>query len=78
MPLTTPAPRKLIHTRAIEVKGYEREDGLWDIEAELTDTKTYAHNRRHGGRERAAGEPVHHMWLRLTIDLDMHVHDAEA
>jgi len=78
MPLSIPAPRKLMHTRAIECKGYEREDGLWDIEAQLVDTKSYVHSRRHGGRERKVGEPVHHMWLRLTIDLDMHIHDAEA
>jgi hypothetical protein len=78
MPLSVSAPRKLMHTRAIECKGYEREDGLWDIEAQLTDTKTYVHTRRHGGTERHPGEPVHHMWLRLTIDLDMHIHDAEA
>jgi hypothetical protein len=78
MPLSPPAPRKLQHTREIECKGYEREDGLWDIEAQLIDTKTYVHTRRQGGRERQPGEPVHHMWLRLTIDLDMHVHDAEA
>lgn len=78
MPLSEPAPRKLIHTRAIECKGYEREDGLWDIEAHLVDTKTYLHTRRHGGRPREPGEPVHNMWLRLTIDLDMKVHDAEA
>lgn len=78
MPLSNPAPRKLIHTRRIECKGYEREDGLWDIEANLVDTKSYAHARHHGGRERQAGEPVHNMWLRLTIDLDMVVHEAEA
>ena len=67
-----------MHTRAIECKGYEREDGLWDIEAHLVDTKTYAHTRRDGGRARQPGEPVHDMWLRLTIDLDMLIHDAEA
>jgi hypothetical protein len=78
MPLSHPAPRKLVHTRAIECRGYERDDGLWDIEAHLVDTKTYVHSRRHGGRERQPGEPVHGMWLRLTIDLDLKVHDAEA
>src|SRR2546423_13458202 len=78
MPLTHPAPRKLIHTRAIECKGYQREDGLWDIEAQLVDTKTYAHSRRNGGADRQPGEPVHHMWLRITIDLDLLIHDAEA
>jgi hypothetical protein len=67
-----------MHTRAIECKGYERADGLWDIEAHLVDTKTYAHSRRNGGRDRQAGEPVHDMWLRVTIDLDMVIHAAEA
>jgi len=78
MPLPAPAPRKLKHTRAIECKGYEREDGLWDIEGHLVDTKTYVHTRRDGGQERQPGEPVHNMWLRLTIDLDLKIHDAEA
>src|SRR6185312_9550096 len=63
MPLSPPAPRKLIHTRAIECKGYEREDGLWDIEAHLVDTKSVVHSRRTGGRERQPGEPVHDMWI---------------
>jgi len=78
MPLTRSAPRKLMHTRTIECRGYEREDGLWDIEAHLVDTKTYVHTRRHGGREREPGQPVHDMWLRLTIDLDLKVRGAEA
>jgi hypothetical protein len=78
MPLPSPVPRKLMHTRAIECNGYEREDGLWDIEAHLTDVKTVLHTRHHGGRERQPGEPVHDLWLRLTIDLDMKVHAAEA
>ena len=78
MPLTRHAPRKLMHTRSIECKGYEREDGLWDIEAHLTDVKSYLHSRRHGGRPRQPGEPVHDMWLRVTIDLDMKIHEIEA
>jgi hypothetical protein len=78
MPLPDCAARKLIHTRRIECKGYERDDGLWDIEANLIDTKTYAHSRRHGGQDRKPGEPVHNLWLRLTIDLDMVVHQVEA
>lgn len=78
MSLPEPASRKLMHTRAIECKGYEREDGLWDIEAHLVDTKTYLHTRRQGGRSRKPGEPVHNMWLRVTIDLDMKIHDVCA
>jgi hypothetical protein len=78
MPLSPSAPRKRIHTRTIQCSGYERDDGLWDIEAHLTDTKTVVHNRHHGGRERQPGEPVHDMWIRLTIDLDMKIHEVEA
>jgi hypothetical protein len=78
MPLSTPAPRTPIHTRSIECRGYQREDGLWDIEAHLTDVKTHVHQRRHGGQTRAAGEPVHDMYMRLTIDLDFIIHDCEA
>ncbi len=78
MPLPTSAPRTLKHTRVIECKGYEREDGLWDIEGHLVDTKTYVHSRRDGGQERQPGDPVHNMWLRLTIDLDLKIHDVEA
>jgi len=75
MPLSATTARKLIHTRNIECKGYEREDGLWDIEAQLMDTKTIVHGR---ANVRQPGEPIHHMRLRLTIDLDMIIHDAEA
>ena len=78
MPLSSPAPRKLMHTRTIECRGYEREDELWDIEAHLTDTKTTPHTRREGGRERRPGEPVHDMWIRVTIDLDLKIHEVEA
>lgn len=78
MPLSSPVSRKLMHTRAIECKGYERPDRLWDIEAHLVDTKSYVHTRRYGGRARQPGEPVHDMWLRVTIDLDMKIHDVEA
>jgi len=76
MPLPAPAPRKHIHTRSIECRGYEREDGLWDIEGHLTDAKTYAQPKRDGVRQLDAGEPVHDMWIRVTIDLDMLIHDV--
>ncbi|MBM3356407.1 MAG: DUF2889 domain-containing protein [Betaproteobacteria bacterium] len=78
MPLPNPAARKPVHTREITCKGYERADGLWDIEAHLVDTKSHVHTRRHGGRERQPGEAIHDMWIRLTIDLEMKIHDVET
>ena len=41
MTLSTPAPRKHRHTRTIHAEGFLREDGLWDIEARMIDSKTY-------------------------------------
>jgi hypothetical protein len=77
MPLSSPDTRKHVHTRTIECRGYEREDGLWDIEGHLVDVKTYGFEKRDLKRVEA-GEPVHEMWLRLTIDGDMEIHGAEA
>jgi Protein of unknown function (DUF2889) len=77
MPLSVSAARQLIHRRRIECCGYRRDDGLWDIEGHLVDTKT----RDISNLDRpniAPGEPIHEMWLRLTLTLDMKVVDAEA
>jgi hypothetical protein len=63
--------------RRIECRGYRRSDGLWDIEGHLVDTRAteIAHSWQ---GQIAAGEPIHDMWVRLTIDDAMKVHDAEA
>ncbi len=78
MSLSAPVPRKTSHIRRVTYQGYEREDGLWDMEAELHDSK--AHDMpsfRHQG-VRLAGDPIHHMWLRVTIDRQLVVHAIEA
>jgi hypothetical protein len=77
MSLSKPAPRRHLHTREIRCEGFEREDGLWDIEASIRDTKTYDTVEPFRG-ERAAGAPVHDMALRLTLDRDMVVKDIEV
>lgn len=77
-PLPRPALRKLMHHRQIECKGYEREDGLWDIEGHLTDTKAYTWKDRGGVTDLPAGVPAHDMWIRFTIDLDMRIHECVA
>jgi hypothetical protein len=77
MPLSPPAAREPIHDRLIHCRGYRRGDGLWDIEARLTDTKSYGFDNAERGRIEA-GQPVHDMWMRLTVDDDLVVHDVEA
>lgn len=77
MPLSQPAERELLHSRDIEIRGYRRADGLYDIEAQLTDTKSQGFaNRDRGYIE--AGEPVHGMWLRLTVDEEKTIIASEA
>lgn len=58
--LTSPAPRRHIHTRDVRSRGFLRDDGLWDIEGELLDEKTYTYADRDRGAL-PAGVPMHHM-----------------
>jgi hypothetical protein len=76
MPLSPPVPRALRHTRAITVDAYAREDGLWDLDARITDIKTRDIALASGLRE--GGTPVHDLKLRITIDRDFTIVDAEA
>jgi hypothetical protein len=77
MPLSEPAARELLHARDIEIRGYHREDGLYDIEAQLADAKSYGFSNQDRGFIEA-GEKLHHMWLRLTVDAEMHIVASEA
>ena len=74
MPLPPPAPRADAHLRQVTYRGYAREDGLWDMEGELKDTKPYDIDMRLRG-PLPAGEPVHHMSVRVTIDNAMNIVD---
>ena len=67
MPLPPPdCPRKASHQRSIKVSAYARTDGLWDIEGQLTDA--WPEPIPKAGGLLAPGEPMHSMWLRLTVD----------
>jgi hypothetical protein len=69
--------RKMWHHRRIECIGYTREDGLWDVEAELVDTK--GHDMSTGDRPLIRpGEPLHHFQLRITIDQELVIRHAQA
>lgn len=77
MALSSPTKRNLIHTRDIKCLGYERDDGLWDIEGRITDIKSYSFTNMDRG-EVNAGTPVHDMTVRLTINTDLVIVDTEA
>ena len=50
---------------------------IGDIEGHLVDQKTYSFEHDERGTVHS-GQPIHEMWLRLTIDADFLVHDSEA
>ena len=78
MPLPpAPVDRKKLHHRTYDFQGYQRSDGLWDIEGRIVDTKTYPFANDYRG-EIKPGEALHDMSIRLTIDDDFVVHDIEA
>ncbi|HJQ57044.1 MAG TPA: DUF2889 domain-containing protein [Vineibacter sp.] len=77
MPLSAPAARQPLHTRKVTCQGFFRDDGLWDIEGHITDAKHYPDDGDWRG-ELKPGEYVHNMWIRLTVDGDMMIHDVEA
>ena len=76
MPLSDPAPRAKLHRRDITLSGYRRDDGLFDVEAELADTKSYPLNLDQ--RTAAPGDKLHHMRLRITVDAALTIVAAEA
>lgn len=77
MPLpVSEVERELTHTRRIRYEGYKRADGLWDIEAHLNDVKNHDYRLKTGVRR--AGQPIHDMWVRVTIDRHMKIVDAAA
>ena len=67
MPLSPAQPRDHLHTRRVECRGYRRADGLWDVEGHITDVKTNGFDNEYRGRIEP-GDPVHDMWMRLTVD----------
>jgi len=77
MPLSAPATRKHLHTRNVECQGFRRKDGLWDIEAHITDVKGYKIENDWRGTV-APGEPIHDMWVRLTLDDDLVIQGVET
>ena len=77
LPLPIPQPRKHLHRRQVTFNGYLREDGLWDIDAQLTDTKAYTIVSPEKGHL-APGTPVHDMHIRATVDDSLTIREITA
>lgn len=69
-------PRTPMHTRTVRIDAYRRDDGQWDLEAELVDVKPHDTALQSGVLK--GGEAMHAMRLRVTIDDNFTVVDAVA
>ena len=77
MPLPrSQASRLLRHRRQIDVQVFARDDGLWEVDARLTDVKT--RDAHLAGGVRPAGTPIHDMLLRLVVDHSLTIVESGA
>ncbi len=77
MALPPAAPtRKLQHRRTIAIEVFARGDGLWEVDAQLTDLRTREAMLPSG--KRPAGQPIHDMLLRLVVDERFNIVEAGA
>ena len=77
MALPTASPeRQLKHRRNIDVEIYSRGNGLWEVDAHITDVRSSDTTMSFGVL--AAGEPIHDMLLRLVVDERFDIIEAGA
>lgn len=78
MHLDFPVKRVLLHTRQVICSGFAREDGLWDVEADLVDIRSVDCLNNRNEVLVKAGEILHGMHLQITVDATMRILDAQG
>jgi Protein of unknown function (DUF2889) len=68
--------RQLKHRRSIDVQVFARGNGLWEVDAHISDVRTL--ETRMPAGMLPAGSPIHDMLLRLVIDESFNVLEAGA
>lgn len=70
--------REEIHHRRIDMRGFRRSDGLFELQAHLADRKTHDFVQPADGRMVPAQAPVHEMRVALVFDRDMIVREVQT
>ena len=78
MPLPPSPNRVEIHHRRIDMHGYQRDDGLYEIDARVVDRKTHAVQPPGTGTIVPPGSPVHDMSVRILINSRLDILDIVA
>ena len=73
---TAASERQLKHRRSIDVQIYARGNGLWEVDARISDVRT--RETRMVAGIRPAGAPIHDMLVRLVVDERFNVVEAGA
>ncbi|RZJ07435.1 MAG: DUF2889 domain-containing protein [Rubrivivax sp.] len=77
MPAVQPSvSRRPLHRRALDVQVFARDDGLFDVEVSLLDTKS--HDVPLADTTRRAGDPIHQMRLLVTVDAQFTITAASS
>ena len=67
-PSDAAATREELHFRRIDMRGYRRSDGLYEVEGRVTDRKTTEFRPLVGHRHVPPGEPIHDMGVRIVFE----------
>lgn len=76
--MTDTVERHEIHHRQLDIRFFQRSDGLFEVEGRLLDRKSQPFRRLLHDRDTPAGIPLHDIRVRLIIDESLLVHDASA
>jgi Protein of unknown function (DUF2889) len=68
--------REEIHHRRIDMRGFRRSDGLYELEGRVTDRKPFDFRPGGDGEIVPAQQGIHDMGVRLVFDEHMVVHDV--
>lgn len=72
------ATREELHFRRIDMRGFRRSDGLYEVEGRVVDRKPHDFSPGGIGKVVPANQPVHDMGVRLIFDEEMVVRGVET
>jgi hypothetical protein len=75
--LSEPSKRTFINRRNIVCEGYQRDDGLLEIDAQLLDVLGFESTNPWRGTV-SPGQPIHRMLVRLAFSTDMVIREVEV
>lgn len=70
--------REELHHRSIDLRFFSRNDGLYEVEGCVIDTKTHAFRRLLADKDAPPGKRLHDITVRLVLDSELKIHSANA